>query len=451
VSTKLYDVLGIAPTASEDDIKRAFRAAALKHHPDRGGDAERFKDANRANEVLSDASRRARYDRLGEAGLDPSSPSADGADDPTAQFFQQHHAAAFAHMFGGVFGGGAQQARASAGAASSNLTTDIKVTLEEVYVGATKTQALRRTQLCTPCKGTGSKSGKRTTCSVCAGRGVQLLVRQIGPSMIQQQQVPCDACKGSGCTGVSVDDTCGTCRGAQVVEKAFTCRIQIEAGMYIDSQNGASMVMSGQGGRAANSTTAGDLVVNITLAPHDTFRTSAEAPCALLLDKQLSLAEALTGFAFEVRQLDGRMLSVRSPAPMTRCIKPGMVHVVRGEGLPFPGNPLRRGDLLVTFDVTFPRPVDLTLPIQQALRVLLAMPQHASHASAAIAHEVCALEDVPDKQAELNRAQQAYREHRVRHAHHTGESQGRAQDPYGGNSNHASSSSTRAQHGCAQQ
>jgi DnaJ family protein A protein 2 len=262
VSSKLYDALGVTTTASEGEIKKAYRAAALKHHPDRGGDAEQFKIVGRAYEVLSDAGRRARYDRFGEATLDPSSPTSTGLD-PTAQFFQQHNAA-FAHMFGG--GGGSAGGARAGGIKSPDIQTSITVTLEEVYVGTTKIQSLNRSQLCAPCKGTGNKSGKSNTCVSCSGHGVRMLLRQLGPGMIQQQQIPCEACKGTGKTIASAVDACTTCRGTQVTSEVFTCRIQITAGMYIDAQTGTQMVMEREGGRVANATLPGNLVRGGTCA-----------------------------------------------------------------------------------------------------------------------------------------------------------------------------------------
>ena len=413
---KLYAVLGVPPNATEDEIKKAYRKAALKHHPDRGGQADEFKKVNEAYEVLADASKRARYDRFGEAGLKSSPPPPP----PPAQHMFHH--AIFSQIFGNR--GTQQQQQQQQQKTNPDLTASMEVTLEEVYNGATKEQQIRRQQLCGGCQGTGSKSGKSPECGVCNGSGVRVIARYLGPGMMQQVQIACDVCQGKGTDSADPADVCAICRGARVVEEMFTFRVEIERGMVIDAKTSVTKVLEREGGRSTMKAPPGNLVVHIRLVPHATFATDvAEAPCNLMMmDKQLTLSEALTGFAFEVRQLDGRVLLVRSPSPMVRCVKPGMMHVVRGEGMPFPGNPLRRGDLLIRFDVTFPDPVNFTPQIQQALCILLAMPSSSnsnSVGSSSSSNDACTLEDVVDTQSEFARTQQHFREHNVRHKHRT--------------------------------
>jgi DnaJ family protein A protein 2 len=206
---QFYTLLGIEKTASDADIKKAFRKQAMTHHPDRGGDPEAFKNLNKAYEVLSDSTKRSLYDEGGEEAL---SEEAQGGGGGGMDIFD---------LFGGGFGGGRGRGgpRVRKG---EDVIFPLKVTLEDLYNGAAKKLRLTKNIICKPCGGKGGKSGKDATCSSCKGQGVKLVIRQIGPGMIQQAQQVCTLCKGSGSL-IADKDKCTECLGEKTVKGAY-CR-----------------------------------------------------------------------------------------------------------------------------------------------------------------------------------------------------------------------------------
>jgi len=177
-TTKFYEALGVSKTADAAEIKKAFRKAALQHHPDRGGDPEKFKEVSKAHEVLSDPEKRALYDEGGEEAV--SEGAQGGGPGGMSDIFD---------MFGmggrGGRGGGSRVRR------GEDVIFPLKVTLEDLYNGCAKKLRLTKNVLCQPCGGKGGKGGKDATCRDCKGQGVKMVIRQIGPGMIQQAQVHC--------------------------------------------------------------------------------------------------------------------------------------------------------------------------------------------------------------------------------------------------------------------
>ncbi|KAH8502033.1 hypothetical protein H0E87_016702 [Populus deltoides] len=179
-NTKYYEVLGVSKSASQDDLKKAYRKAAIKNHPDKGGDPEKFKELAQAYEVLSDPEKREIYDQYGEDALkEGMGGGGGGAHDPF-------------DIFQSFFGGG-------------NPFGDI-------YNGTSKKLSLSRNVICSKCKGKGSKSGASSKCAGCQGSGMKVSIRHLGPSMIQQMQHPCNECKGTGET-INDKDRCPQCKG----------------------------------------------------------------------------------------------------------------------------------------------------------------------------------------------------------------------------------------------
>ena len=180
--TSYYDLLGVSPDASQSEIKKAFHKLALKNHPDRGGDAEKFKEMSAAYDVLSDPDKRERYDQLGPAGVEGDGSGGGGGGNPfdQADIFEQFFG-------GGGFRGQRQPQR------TPNMQAKLNLTLEELYSGCVKDVTIQRNAICSTCDGTGAKSPSDVQkCSLCNGTGYRVITRQLGP-MMQQTQVS-DSC-----------------------------------------------------------------------------------------------------------------------------------------------------------------------------------------------------------------------------------------------------------------
>tara|TARA_B100000405_G_C16689507_1_gene412356 strand:- start:832 stop:1470 length:639 start_codon:yes stop_codon:yes gene_type:complete len=200
--TKLYDVLGISKSADASEIKKAYRKAAIKNHPDKGGDEAKFKECTHAYEVLSDPEKRELYDNYGEEALKDGGGGFGGGGGSPFDIFEQMFGG---NPFGG--GGGGRGGGRSRVRKGEDVVHGLKLSLEDLYNGVTKKLSLAKNIICPKCTGTGSKSGALGTCRTCSGSGVKLVVRQIAPGMVQQMQTVCPDCQGNGQT-ISEKDKC---------------------------------------------------------------------------------------------------------------------------------------------------------------------------------------------------------------------------------------------------
>jgi len=374
-----YKLLNVARDATENEIKKSYKMLAKEHHPDRGGDAEKFKEITTAYSILSDTEKRSRYDRCGKDGVDNAAPGF-----PFPGMVPEQHR------------------RPRKG---PNTEIDITLPLEKIYTGVSKTFKIKRTDI--------DRDKTVITCNDCKGQGVQVQVIRIG-SMIQHMQQPCRRCKSSGklTPTMMVDET---------VE------------MHIDPGTpcGHKIVLSEKGNRDQDDTLAGDIIITVHADLHPLFeRDKAD----LIYRHTISLGEALTGISFSLKMLDGRSLWVRTPPGLVsipdlvkrwdtyhgytvagedagripnatvdkisdvkqECIREGfsgfvwnkkkkeavvldlsrqlilerkekcsdsilfvaptkpIKRVIRGEGLPVYKNPTLRGDMVIEFDVIFP-------------------------------------------------------------------------------------------------
>merc|ERR1719498_594470 len=209
-TTAFYETLGVSKTATPQEIKKAYRKAAMRHHPDKGGDPEKFKQISKAYEVLSDEEKRERYDKFGEKGLEGGGGGHDASD-----------------IFSAMFGGGGRRGPRGP-RKGKDVLFRLKVTLADLYNGATKKLRLSKSLLCSACDG---KGGSRVqTCVSCKGQGSKMMIRQIGPGMVQQMQVQCDRCDGKG-ECIAPGDRCRTCEGNKVIKTKKTLEVHIEKGM----------------------------------------------------------------------------------------------------------------------------------------------------------------------------------------------------------------------------
>eukprot|EP00479_Gromia_sphaerica_P008432 TRINITY_DN31_c1_g1_i2.p1 TRINITY_DN31_c1_g1~~TRINITY_DN31_c1_g1_i2.p1 ORF type:complete len:441 (-),score=138.51 TRINITY_DN31_c1_g1_i2:242-1522(-) len=348
-NSKFYDLLGVEKDATPQQIKKAFRKQAMKHHPDKGGDAEKFKDMQKAYEVLSDKEKRELYDAHGEDGLENGPHGGGGGMDDIFSMF----------MGGGRRRGGKPRKRRG-----DDVTFPLKVNLEDLYNGMQKKLRLTKNVLCGTCDGSGSKSGQSTTCRSCRGTGVKIIVKQLGPGMIQQMQTSCPECRGEG-QAVPDEDLCNSCHGQKVVKEKKTLEVYIDKGM----QHNQRIVFSGEADEAPN-TTPGDVLVYLQLKEHPVFIRKGEN---LIMKKTISLVEALCGTEFMIKHLDDRMIKVKFGAK-GEIIRPGDLKCIESEGMPLQKNPFVRGGLFIQFDIQFPAPGSFSGSQKKQLRKLLPPP-----------------------------------------------------------------------------
>jgi DnaJ family protein A protein 2 len=243
-------------------------------------------------------------------------------------------------MFGG---GGREEERGPQ--KGKNVMFKLPVTLEDMYIGATKKIRFTRKRVCNTCDGKGGS--KVSTCTSCRGRGVKVVVRQVGPGMIQQMQMQCDECDGKG---ESCDPRfiCKTCRGGKVKDEKTTLEVHVNKGMKTGSKitfRDASDELPG--------VRAGDLVVVLNESKHDRFIRKGPH---LYHKKKITLLQALTGFQFPLVHMDGRVLVVNSEPGV--IVKPGNIVAIRDEGMPIEQNPYERGNLYINFEIEFPNRID---------------------------------------------------------------------------------------------
>lgn len=333
-STRFYEILGVSKNATEDEIKKAYRKAAMKNHPDKGGDPEKFKELAQAYEVLSDSQKREIYDRYGEDALKEGMGGGGGMHDPFD---------IFESFFGGNPFGGGGSGRGRRQRRGEDVVHPLKVSLEDLYKGITKKLSLSRNVICSKCSGKGSKSGASMKCSGCKGTGMKVSIRQLGPGMIQQMQHPCNECKGTGET-IDDKDRCPQCKGEKVVPEKKVLEVHVEKGM----QNGQKITFPGEADEAPDTVT-GDIVFVLQQKEHPKFKRKGED---LFVDHTLTLTEALCGFQFILTHLDGRQLLIKSNPG--EVVKPDQFKAINEEGMPMYQRPFMRGKLYIHFIVEFP-------------------------------------------------------------------------------------------------
>ena len=353
-----YNVLGVNRDASEEEIKKAYRKLAMKHHPDRNaGDKnaeEKFKEAKEAYEVLTDSRKRAAYDQFGHAGVDPAAAFGAGAG---ARGFGAEGFGGFADAFGDIFSEiFGQQARGGRGNGvfrGADLRYNLELSLEEAARGTEVKIRIPALEECATCHGTGAKPGTQAkTCPTCHGRG-EVRVSQ-GFFSLQQT---CPQCHGSG---KIITDPCATCSGAGRVRKQKTLSVKIPAGVDTDDR----IRLAGEGEAGTNGGPPGDLYVVMSLKPHPVFqRDGADLHCEM----PISFAAAALGGEIEIATLDGHAKIKIPPETQT-----GQVFRLKNKGI----RPVR-GSVVVDLycHVSLETPVRLTARQRELLREFEAINQ----------------------------------------------------------------------------
>ncbi|KAI3984609.1 hypothetical protein MKX01_040486 [Papaver californicum] len=336
-NTKYYEVLGVSKNATQDELKKAYRKSAIKNHPDKGGDPEKFKEIAQAYEVLNDPERRDIYDQYGEDALKEGMGGGGGGGHNPFDIFESFFGG------GGGFGGGSSRGRRQK--QGEDVVHTLKVSLEDLYNGTEKKLSLSRNALCSKCNGKGSKSGASSRCAGCQGSGMKISTRQIGPGMIQQMQHICPECRGSG-EVINEKDKCQQCKGNKVTKEKKVLEVHVEKGM----QHAQKIVFEGQADEAPDTVT-GNIVMVLQLKEHPKFKRKFDD---LYVEHSLSLTEALCGFQFAITHLDGRQLLIKSNPG--EIIKPGQHKAINDEGMPQYQRPFMKGRLYILFNVDFPDP-----------------------------------------------------------------------------------------------
>ncbi|MDE7389274.1 MAG: molecular chaperone DnaJ [Muribaculaceae bacterium] len=342
-----YEVLGVAKTATADEIKKAYRKKAIQYHPDKNpGDKEaeeKFKEAAEAYEVLSDADKRARYDQFGHS-MGPQGFPGGGAGGFGGGMSMEDIFAQFGDIFGGRFnmGGGFGGATGGRGRRrqrkGSDLRITVKMTLKEIATGVTKTLKIPTLDKCTYCNGTGAKDGTAfTTCPTCGGSGTITQMQQTMFGAMQSQAV-CPQCQGEG---KIISTPCPHCGGQGVSRKENTVSFNIPAGV----SDGMVLTLKGKGNAPAHGGVNGDLLVVIQeVKDPELIRDGNDVIYNLMLD----LPTATLGGAVEVPTINGRA-RLNIPAGT----QPGKVLRLRGKGVPDP-NGGGTGDELINVMVYIP-------------------------------------------------------------------------------------------------
>lgn len=343
-----YEVLGVGKSASADEIKKAYRQLALKYHPDRNPDdkeaEEKFKEAAEAYSVLSDADKRARYDRYGFAGMNGGSAS--GGAGGFGGFGDFDLNDILSNVFGrgfdfGGFGGfGGSGSGRPARQRGSNIRVKVKLSLPEIAKGVKKKIKVNKYIACDHCHGSGSENGATETCPTCHGRGQVLKTVN---SFFGQMQTA-STCPTCGGTGQIIKNKCSHCQGEGIVKGEEIIDIEIPAGVGNDMQ----LSVRGKGNAGPRNGVSGDLIIVIEEEPHAEFERDGNN---LIYNLFLTIPEAVLGTQAEVPTIDGKVRVKVAPGTQS-----GKVLRLRGKGLP-DINGRGNGDMLVYVNVWIPKKI----------------------------------------------------------------------------------------------
>jgi DnaJ-class molecular chaperone len=336
---KLYADLGLKKSASDQDIKKQYRNLARQHHPDKGGDSERFKTVSHAYEILSDSTKKKKYDMMG------------GVEDQTGGGGGGNYSG---FPFGGFspFGPGMFKRQEQSEIIKPSIHR-INISLDEIYKGVKKTIQVHHTVLCGSCTGSGM-IGKvnNQTCSTCQGSGQQTHMRSLGPGMMQQVSQKCSKCQGSG-RFVHENDKCRACSGHGFIKTKSRLEITVPPGadektiLLKDDKKGGHVRS-----RQTNKLHVRPLLVMLTCTRHKIFQRCEEH---LIMILKISIWEALCGIDQVITVLNEKIVRIQTPKNVV-C-SPGMYIMCVNEGLPWSTNNTQNGTLFIRLDIQFPNTI----------------------------------------------------------------------------------------------
>lgn len=335
-----YEILGVGRNADAEEIKKAYRKMALKYHPDKNpgdkGAEEKFKEAAEAYEVLSNADKKAKYDRFGHAGMGNTGGFGGGGFGGGGMNMEDIFAN-FGDIFGGHFGfGQSSGARVNRG---SNLRVKVKLTLEEIAKGVEKKIKVNKYVACDSCNGSGAQNGSAfNTCSTCKGSGHVVRIQNT-PFGQMKTSTTCHACGGEGRI---ITDKCKTCFGDGIVKGEEVITINIPEGVA----EGMQLSVSGRGNAAPRGGIAGDLIIAIEEIEHEQLKRDGNN---LFYEHYLNFADAALGTSIEVPTIEGK-----AKVKIDAGTHSGKVLRLKGKGLP-DINSYGRGDLLIYINVWTPQ------------------------------------------------------------------------------------------------
>lgn len=326
-----YKILGAEKNASAEDLKKAFRVLAHKHHPDKpGGNAEKFKEINEAYQVLGDAEKRTKYDQYGSAAFDGSTGGGGAGGFDFSGFQQGAGFQDLGDIFGGMFGGGQERE-----ARGSDIAVDIDLPFKDAAFGVERDVTVTKPSTCDRCGGVGAEPGsKMKTCKECDGKGVRMHAQRTVFGTFQTKSA-CAPCHGEG---EIPENPCTVCQGSGVARRKITVTVQIPPG----TDDGVAYRVRGAG-EAVRGGHTGDLIVRVHVNPDARFERDG---ANIRTETKIGFTQAALGCTLNIETLDGRV-DLKIPAGA----QSGTEFRLRGKGIPHRGS---RGDQIVTVDVVTP-------------------------------------------------------------------------------------------------
>ncbi len=338
-----YEILGVQKTATDAELKSAYRKLAKKYHPDINKDDKsaeaKFKEVNEAYEVLSDATKRSKYDQFGHAGVDPNFGGGYGSYGGGFGGFEDFDLGdIFGSFFGGGFGGGASQRR-NAPTRGESIRSSVVLSFEEAAFGCKKEITVNRMESCSDCGGSGAEKGTSAeTCATCHGTGSVKTTRRTPLGMVSTSGA-CPTCHG---TGKIIKNPCKVCSGSGKKRVSRKLSVNIPAGI----DEGQTVSLRGEGNAGSNGGPAGDVLITISVRPHHILTRDGTS---VMCDVPITFTQAVLGAEIEVPTLDGKVKYTVPEGTQT-----GTVFRLRGKGVPVLSGS-RRGDQFVRVNIEVPR------------------------------------------------------------------------------------------------